>query len=319
LAILVETASGRRLVLLPQHVFGRDCRASTLINGPGTSRLHASIRWTGSTWAVIDHSRNGTTLDGNRIPYNTAVELRAGQTLVFGIQGAAEWQVQDLERPGPMLLSLEGQEGISLPHSTLLLENGMASMSIVSQLNGIWICTSEDGSRTLQDGDEIVISGRRWCFYSGAGQITEKVSSSPSPLCVARFEVSQDEEHVTLRLRHGDHDLDLGERTHHYVLLTLARLQADDAKRGLAPSEQGWVYQDRLAKMLGLGSAHLNIQIFRLRKQLAQALGQEVAPPALIQRRRGELRIGNVTAEIRSSLSRPLTTSSISPRHPSLV
>ncbi|WP_431262131.1 FHA domain-containing protein [Roseateles chitinivorans] len=305
MAILIHSASGRRIVLLPQHVFGRDRGASTVLDDGEASRLHASIRWTGTAWELRDHSRNGTTVDGWRIPYNSAVELKPGQALIFGVDGASAWRVQDLERPGPLLLSVDGQEAISLARSTLLPETDAASVSIVQEGDGTWLCTSEDGMRALQEGDEIAVDGRRWRFHSGFGQITEEVATTQQTTCVTRFDVSLDEEHVTLRLSHGDRELDLGERTHHYVLLTLARLRVDDATRGLPPSEQGWVYQDRLAKMLGLDSAHLNIQIFRLRRQLAQALGQDVAPPALIQRRRGALRMGDVAMEIRRGAQRP--------------
>jgi hypothetical protein len=108
------------------------------------------------------------------------------------------------------------------------------------------------------------------------------------------FAVSLDEEHVCVGLSDGQHQLDLGERTHHYTLLTLARLRLADAKRRLDSHTQGWVDIERLAKMLGIEETHLNIQIFRLRKQLAQALPPGSQLPDLIERRRGSLRFGSI-------------------------
>ncbi|WP_431257283.1 FHA domain-containing protein [Roseateles chitinivorans] len=293
MAVLIHSTSGRRIVLLAQHIFGRDRSSSTVIADGEASRLHASIRWTGQGWELRDHSRNGTMLDGRRVPHHGAVALQPGQSVAFGVDAAASWRVQDLDRPGPMLLRLDGAEAISLARSNLLPDSHAATVSIVQENDGVWQCTSEAGLCALQEGDEVDVGGHRWRFHSGVGQITEEVSTgavSPvpvTPACVARFDVSLDEEHVMLRLRYGDRDLDLGERTHHYALLTLARLRTDDAARGLAPPDQGWVYHERLGRMLGLDAGHLNIQIFRLRRQLAQALGQDVTPPALIQRRRG--------------------------------
>jgi pSer/pThr/pTyr-binding forkhead associated (FHA) protein len=300
-AILINSLSGRRIVLLAQHIFGRDRSSSTVIDDAQASRLHASIRWTGQGWELRDHSRNGTMLDGRRVPHHGAVALQPGQSVAFGLDAAASWLVHDLDRPGPMLLGLDGGDAISLARSNLLPDSDAATVSIVQENDGLWQCTSEAGMRALREGDELSIDGRRWRFHSGAGQITEEVATGAShsePACVARFDISLDEEHVMLRLSYGALELDLGERTHHYVLLTLARLRTDDAARGLAPPDQGWVYQDRLGKMLGLDAGHLNIQIFRLRRQLAQALGQEVTPPTLIQRRRGELRFGELSMEI---------------------
>ncbi len=112
------------------------------------------------------------------------------------------------------------------------------------------------------------------------------------------FHVSLDEEHVCLKIHDTRHVLDLGERSHHYALLILARMRLVDAQRQLDGHLQGWVDLDRLAKMLGLEPAHLNIQIFRMRKQLAEA--QPAGAPVLevIERRRGSLRFGDLPFHI---------------------
>ena len=50
--------------------------------------------------------------------------------------------------------------------------------------------------------------------------------------------------------------------------------------------------------MLGLETVHLNMQIFRAREQLMTALPAAAALSRLIERRRGELRIGDLPFEI---------------------
>ncbi len=106
------------------------------------------------------------------------------------------------------------------------------------------------------------------------------------------FKVSQDEEHTRLWWSDGRQQFDLGERTHHYSLLTLARLRIADANRGLDREAQGWVDVERLATMLGIDPGHLNIHIYRLRMQLASLSIDNSESPVLIERRRGSVRIG---------------------------
>lgn len=111
-------------------------------------------------------------------------------------------------------------------------------------------------------------------------------------LCL-HFQTSLNEEHTFLNVSHGEkRKIDLGERTHHYCLLTLARRRLNDAKNGLDPSSQGWVELAQLSKSLGIEPEHLNIQIFRARTQLINALPQLAHLPSIIERRRGELRFG---------------------------
>ena len=106
------------------------------------------------------------------------------------------------------------------------------------------------------------------------------------------FAVSQDEEHTFLCIEYGSGLCQLGERVHHYPLLVLARLRLEDTQRGLEPANQGWVDLSRLASMLGIDPAYLNIQIFRARRQIAKALIPGVGMIEIVERRRGQIRIG---------------------------
>lgn len=107
------------------------------------------------------------------------------------------------------------------------------------------------------------------------------------------FDVSLDEEHVFLTLHDGTgRQHCLGERIHHYALLMLARLRVEDAARGMDPADQGWVDMERLSRMIGIDRSHLNIQIFRARRQILDALGPDMAQADAVERRRGEVRFG---------------------------
>lgn len=129
------------------------------------------------------------------------------------------------------------------------------------------------------------------------------VRINPRPSLVGEaclhFEVSANEEHSSLTIAGlGGGALDLGERVHHYTLLTLARQRLQDAGRGFADEAQGWISSAQLAKMLGLDASHLNIQLYRVRTQLAAALGEAGVAPELVQRRRGELRLARLAFDI---------------------
>lgn len=114
-----------------------------------------------------------------------------------------------------------------------------------------------------------------------------------------RFQVSLNEEHAFLKIALDNRtEVDLGERVHHYSLLTLARRRLDDARQGVDPSSQGWIEVDSLARMLGIDPSHLNIQLFRARCQIARALPPGTQLPGLIERRRGELRLGELPFQI---------------------
>lgn len=121
----------------------------------------------------------------------------------------------------------------------------------------------------------------------------------PAADITLHFELSQDEEHARLSAQVGSLLIDLGERVHHYSLATLARLRLRDDQQGHDPHSQGWVALDDLARMLGVDASYLNIQIFRARGQFANALPLRVHAPLLVERRRGEVRLGGYSFRIR--------------------
>lgn len=83
------------------------------------------------------------------------------------------------------------------------------------------------------------------------------------------------------------------------VLLMLARSRLEDRKgRGAPDSAEGWVYQDDLATKLAIDETHLNVAVFRCRRQLAEA--GIVGAAGIIERRRPtrEVRLGVARIEI---------------------
>jgi len=94
-------------------------------------------------------------------------------------------------------------------------------------------------------------------------------------------------------MQSGEEHIDLLTRSHHYLTLCLARQRAKDIQAGLDDSEQGWVYAELLAKDLGFDASHLNIQIYRMRKQFVDALNNSCESSNIIERSAGKLRLAS--------------------------
>lgn len=122
------------------------------------------------------------------------------------------------------------------------------------------------------------------------------------------FSVSRDEEHVALTARDEHRTIDLGARAHHLVLLALARSRLADRASGSTSSSaprspgsdgsEGWVYFDELADTLAMDETHVNVAVFRIRRQLSGA--GVVDATGIIERRRmtREIRLGVARIEI---------------------
>ena len=303
-AILSNRATQRKIYLRTHHVFGRGHAADTLLENPDASQVHASISWIAGAWQLRDHSRNGSVLDGVALHHSVGFDLTVGSVIEFGRDRGAIWLVEDLSAPANLLWPRgHNAAPIALASSNLLPRGQAPELAIDCNEIGQWICTGPHHSCVLEDGDEVRFAGKRWCFVmatevvSTMQEIGGELMLQERPRTLS-FTVSLDEEHVWLAIGDAQQQLDLGERSHHYTLLTLARLRLADAKRQLDIRAQGWVELERLAKMLGIDPSHLNIQIFRLRKQLALALPCGSRLPELVERRRGSLRFGNMRFSI---------------------
>ena len=303
-AILSNRATQRKIYLRTHHVFGRGHAADTLLENPDASQVHASISWIAGAWQLRDHSRNGSALNGVALHHAVGASLTVGSVIEFGRDRGAIWLVEDLSAPANLLWPRsQNAAPIALASSNLLPRGQTPELAIDCNEMGQWICTGPQHSCVLEDGDEVRFAGKRWCFVM-ATEVVSTLQEIGSELMLQElphtlsFTVSLDEEHVWLAIGDAQQQLDLGERSHHYTLLTLARLRLADAKRRLDIRAQGWVELERLAKMLGIDPSHLNIQIFRLRKQLALALPCGSRLPELVERRRGSLRFGNMRFSI---------------------
>jgi hypothetical protein len=324
MAILKNQDTQKLLYLRSLHIFGRNpFKSDTALHNSDASQIHASIRWECNAWVLIDHSRNGCFVDGKRAASNVKIALAPGMRIQFGAGSDVFWMVESLDPPCPMLLPQDDSDAaIKLQRFHFLPSEDEPESTVYLSANGQWTLESGSGSKVLQDGDLIQIGNYSWKFF-GSPEIAATsdfpgLRLTPSDPAMFKFIASQNEEHISLCLIDGERSADLGERTHHYSLLTLARLRLGDAARGFDPSSQGWIEVERLARMLGIDVAHLNIQIFRARSQIARALpgGSDVS--GVIERRRGEIRFGAFRfqivhgSQVEATFEPPVTPSMVS-------
>lgn len=308
MALLQEQRSHQSFYLGSQHLFGRNqLRAATLLANPDASQSHATINWHGQGWTITDHSRYGTLINEVVIAPHTPIALAVGQILRFGAAATQSFKVLDLDAPWPMLLPL-GHENRAMRaaialHSQHCLPNETAPQAVVRQAaDGQWLWQDAHGSMLLQDGDTLHVAGQEWLFFNK--QVANNASTLLAPanpsLADAQFnfKVSQNEEHVQLAVHANDTRIDLGERSHHYGLLTLARKRFLDAQQGFDRLSQGWINIGSFAAMLGVEEKHANMLLHRARQQLAKACPMTTPFWQCIERRRGELRFGSFGFQI---------------------
>lgn len=308
MALLQEQRSHQSFYLGSQHLFGRNqLRAATLLENPDASQSHATINWHGQGWTITDHSRNGTLINDVVIAPHTAIALAVGQILRFGTDAPQSFKVLDLDAPCPMLLPLGHENGsmcgaIAL-HSRHCLPNEAVPQAVIRQADdGQWLWQDGHGSMVLEDGDTLHVADQDWLFFNK--QMPDNATTMPSPAKPDRidtqfnFKVSQNEEHVQLAVLNHDTRIDLGERSHHYGLLTLARKRLLDAQQGFDALSQGWIRTDSFAAMLGVEEKHANMLLHRARQQLAKECPITTPFWQCIERRRGELRFGSFGFQI---------------------
>ncbi|GLQ99862.1 FHA domain-containing protein [Dyella mobilis] len=302
MAIVHHGATKEWCVLKANHVFGRHVdRTDTVLASADISQIHAAIGWRGDRWQIIDYSRNGTLLSGRRLPAGVWTDLQIEQHIRFSANELSDWTVIDLTPPGPVLVPRDEADTAPLPLKTWnqLPDPHRPSTSIYQGLDGCWWLECGEDSIHLHNGQHITIADRSWRFLQRDVDIATLQASSSDQLPLhLHFRVSLDEEHVNLTLSTRDRTLDLGERSHHYLLATLARKRLADKQAGIDPLEQGWIGMDRLSRMLGMDPPHLNIQVYRARNQLVSALREHAFAPLIIERRRGDVRLGALAYDI---------------------
>ncbi|MFK8050965.1 MAG: FHA domain-containing protein [Halioglobus sp.] len=304
MAQLLDRHTNQYHLLRAHHTFGRSAdKVDTLLSNPLTSRIHASLEWNGQEWLVRDLSSNGTWIDSKKLIPNQSQPIVLGERLSFGTEDDGNWIFCDDDAPrsllqglGPDTESLELEQYLFLPN-----EQKPEMVLIYSQDKKRWsrvpfALASQPQSETVLKHEDVIVCGdQRWRFFLAGTvdntEVNEQVESSLEDFEFV-FGLSLDEENTMLQLENQKQIVNLGERSHHYLLLHLARQRALEAQHGLDQKSQGWINSEQLMKDLGLEMAHINILIYRARKQLSQSLNGSLRSENLVERGKGRVRFG---------------------------
>jgi len=309
MAILAKHPDGPHAMLLSRHLVGRSRLADLRMTDPTVSGEHAVLRWTGREWELHDlGSRNGTSVDGRRLASGERVVICLGAVISFG-QADNAWRLSDDTAPTIMAVFDDGDQPLIARNDLLALPSDDEPEAVIYRdPGGNWVVEQGGETARIADRGTVRAGGRDYLLRVPDVIAPTWDSSSPAPHLVTltlRFQVSRDEEYVALSARGEHRDIDLGARAHHALLLTLARGRLEDRKARLAAdgapppeSSEGWIYQDELADQLGIDETHLNVAVFRCRRQLAEAGITGAA--GIVERRRPtrELRLGVSRIEI---------------------
>ncbi len=300
MGLLLDTHGGRLIVLSAHLVIGRSSVCQVQLDDPRVSAEHAVIAWTGERWEVRDlGSLNGTWLDGRRLAPGERAPLRRDARLGFGGAGDA-WLLADDRAAGPAARNEATGELVYATAGLLALPSAeQPRATVFRRADRTWLVELGAELRRVADRERLELDGATWSLLlpGELGTVPETLKADGSPLTLGDVELcfapSLDEEHVDVRVRiDGGTESMLPPRSSHYVLLTLARARLADARDGIVPEEQGWLYAADLAHRLQYTAERLNLEIFRARTLLAKVGFADATQ--LIERRATtrQLRIG---------------------------
>lgn len=313
MAFLRNMQTNQLLYLLSHHTFGRRSSVvDTLMSAPEISKIHAVIKWDGEHWNISSLGRNGSWLDKDLLTLGDNYRLKVGQVFYFANLSSQSWRVENLDAPQNLLIGLSGQSETEVltPYHLIPNQETPAGAIYLCNQQDHWVLEDytqqsdshhEHSQRVLENNDVISLGHFQWqILLHDEPQPTVDLMKDNVDVsdCQFLFEVSLDEEHTELTLQYQHETVRLGERSHHYLLLYLARLKHEHAQRGIDYNNQGWVNNEQVARDLGLDIGHINIQIFRARKQISEALPNILGVTQLLQRRRGEVRFNCPVAQV---------------------
>jgi len=306
MAYLVSPETKYQLYLKAFHQFGRLSSAvDTLIASPEISRIHAIIEWIDNAWFIRDISKNGVWLNNEKITANKLYRLNITDEISFAEQKKVSFIVESLEQPKDILIPHTDPEHpmgkIDMPiileqYHLLPSEKSPELVVFYNISDKSWYCENinDEAPSKISDGELLKFSNTMWQLIKGADcseKETIALNEQTEQNLTFVFNISQDEELTELTLKNNNDTIECDTRSHHYLTALLARYRTQDNQKLIPQEQQGWRTIEQLTKDIGLSENHINIQIHRARKQLADKLQSlSLFGPLLIERKRGKVR-----------------------------
>lgn len=301
MATLRRSEDGKCVVLAARGLVGRSSLCTLRLADGRVSGEHARLAYASGQWSLFDlGSRNGTFVNGERLPHGKLHALGQGDELAFG-DPAASWTLVDVGPPRLAARRLSDGVLIEASHGVLLLPSEEAPRaSVFESRSREWVLESASEVCHVLDGQTVEVDGERFQIALPAGSATTMKGAadelSAADLTLS-FRVSRDEEHVEVSVVLPGGPQVLPPRAHHYTLLTLARARLRDASSAdLVEAQRGWLFVDDLCRSLAVEETRLNVEIHRIRQDFA-ALGVG-ASSSIVERRRGSRQLRLATPHV---------------------
>jgi hypothetical protein len=301
------------LPLKQSHLFGRlPAAVDTALSDKTVSRMHLLIEYISGCWQALDLSRNGSFLNGEKLAKNQRIKLNVGDVISLGLQGNHTIKLIDDAPPADLLCLRQSSEHPIEQAMCLgaynLIPDDIQPELILFRDGKHWMGESLSGSNTaafeLSDLAWVTIGDKQWQLNCVSDDLYTELEMMPAHInahLTLHLDISADEETIACKIESDMGMADLGVRNHHYLLVLLARQKAADKHKGYAHSETGWVYIDELISQLGLSETLINIQIHRLRKQISQHNAIAEQAKHIIERRKGQIRLGIQSVNLRKN------------------
>ena len=289
MALLIEERTARTHTLAAHVLVGRSSTCTLRLDDPRVSSEHARLSWQGSHWQVRDlASRNGTFVNDEKLARGATLVLYVGDRIAFG-QRAAPFVLDDASPPSA-LARRPGTDQTRLARDGMLVlpSEDVPTACVFQDPDGAWIVEMDGAGRTVQDGEVLEVEGEAWTLHlptpevgtADARNSTATARGNPG----LRFRVTRDEEHVEVIVDSAGTTHVLPPRAHYYTLLTLARVRVHGHRDDVPESARGWITVDELCRMLATDEMKLNVDVFRVRRDLAK-LGLANATNVIERRR----------------------------------
>lgn len=280
----------QRHPLLTETIVGRSPSADLRLDADFVSSIHATIAWGRGEWSVRDlGSRNGTAVNGELVPPKTRRRLNKGDEVSFG-QATSTWTLTDDGQPEAMAVAPDGARVIAQAGLLVLPDAEHPEATVYRGPIGPWRLESGDEELEIEDLHALTLASGRWTLRLPADRPSTRASVSPLR------ELSLSRARIRLHAADGENGgtivVDADDETFSFPLGRAVAVLRELAVRRGQP-DGGWVDRETLLSDLAMTGNHLNVAIFRLRRQFSEA--GFVDAVSIIERSRRRLRLGTDT------------------------
>lgn len=284
---LAHIRTGRRLPLNTETVVGRGPSADIRLDEGFVSSLHAALTWAAGGWGVKDlGSNNGTAINGSAIPPATRRRVEEGDEISFGMSSAT-WTLVDAGPPQPWATRTSDGEVVSGRDGILVVPSAENPKgSIFGGSLDAWRFENSDGVEDIADRQTIQVESDTWTVRLPSSLGSTRTShGSRIQLCLSDvqlvIEVDPDGRGGSIGVESDAESFSFPLGHTMVVLEQLARARLAGA---------GWIDREHLLDSLAMTSNRLNVAVFRLRRQFAEAGFADAAQ--IVERGQKRLRLG---------------------------